>query len=184
MTSDYPLPEGLPAPVDDGAADHLIGLAVPDLAFSSTGGDAVSLATVPGRTIVYLYPKTGRPGVDLPDGWDAIPGARGCTPESCGFRDHHQNIVGAGASVFGFSSQDTPYQSEMAERLGLPFPVLSDEEFLLADTLNLPTFEAAGERLYTRLTMALWNGSVEHVWYPVFPTDTHAQAVVHWLTSR
>ena len=184
MTSDYPLPKDLPAPVDDGAADHLIGRAMPDLAFSSTDGDAVNLANVPGRAIVYLYPKTGRPGVNMPDRWDAIPGARGCTPESCGFRDHHQDMVGAGASVFGFSSQGTPYQSEMAERLGLPFPVLSDPEFLLADTLNLPTFEAAGERLYTRLTMAIWNGSIEHVWYPVFPTDTHAQVVARWLAGR
>ena len=184
MTSDYPLPEGLPAPVDDGAADHLIGRAMPPLDFSSTGGDVVDLATLSGRTIVYLYPKTGRPGVEMPDGWDAIPGARGCTPESRGFRDHHQDIIGARASVFGFSSQDTAYQSEMAARLGLPFPVLADPDFLLADTLNLPTFEAAGERLYTRLTMAILDGSIEQVWYPVFPTDTHANVVVRWLASR
>ncbi len=184
MTSDYPLPEGLPAPVDDGAADHLIGRAMPRLAFSSTGGDAVDLATQPGRTIVYLYPKTGRPGVEMPEGWDAIPGARGCTPESCGFRDHYQDIINARASVFGFSSQDTAYQSEMTKRLELPFPVLSDPEFLLDGSLNLPTFEAAGERLYSRLTMSILNGSIEHVWYPVFPTDTHAEVVVDWLAAR
>ena len=184
MTSDYPLPEGLSAPVDDGAADHLIGRAMPQMAFSSTGGDAVDLATQPGRTIVYLYPKTGRPGVQMPEGWDAIPGARGCTPESCGFRDHYQDIINARTSVFGFSSQDTAYQSEMAKRLGLPFRVLSDQDLLLAGSLNLPTFEAAGERLYTRLTMAILNGSIEHVWYPVFPTDTHAEVVVRWLATR
>jgi peroxiredoxin len=184
VTSYYPLPEGLPAPVDDAAADHLIGQAMPQLAFSSTEGDAVDLATLRGRTIVYLYPKTGRPGVEMPDGWDAIPGARGCTPESCGFRDHYQDIINARASVFGFSSQDTAYQSEMAKRLGLPFPVLSDPDFLLDASLNLPTFEAASERLYTRLTMAILNGLIEHVWYPVFPTDTHAEVVVRWLASR
>jgi len=184
VTSAYPLPEGLPAPVDDGAADHLIGRAMPQSAFSSTRGDAVDLATLSGRTIIYLYPKTGRPGVEMPDGWDAIPGARGCTPESCGFRDHHQDIIDARASVFGFSSQDTDYQSEMAKRLELPFPVLSDPDLVLADSLKLPTFEVAGERLYTRLTMALLNGSIEHVWYPVFPTDTHAEVVVRWLAGR
>lgn len=184
MTSDYPLPEGLPAPIDDGAADHLVGRAMPQSAFLSTGGGAVDLAMRPGLTIIYLYPKTGRPGVALPDGWDAIPGARGCTPESCGFRDKYQDIIGARASVFGFSSQDTAYQSEMAERLGLPFPILSDPDFFLADSLDLPTFDAGGERLYTRLTVAILDGLIEHVWYPIFPTDTHAEVVVRWLASR
>lgn len=184
MTSDYPLPEGLPAPVDDGAADHLIGREIPDLAFSSTGGGKVDLTTRPGRTIVYLYPKTGRPDKAMPEGWDAIPGARGCTPESCGFRDHYQDIINARASVFGLSSQDTAYQSEMADRLRLPFAVLADPDFLLADSLDLPTFEVAGDRLYTRLTMAILDGLVEHVWYPVFPTNTHAQIVVRWLAGR
>lgn len=184
MTNDYPLPDGLPMPIDDGAADHLIGRGLPQVAFSSTGGGTVDLSAVPGRTIVYLYPKTGRPGVALPDGWDSIPGARGCTPESCGFRDHHSEFITARASVFGLSSQDTAYQSEMSGRLGLPFAVLSDPVFLLADSLDLPTFEAAGERLYSRLTMAIMDGAIEHVWYPVFPTDTHAGFVVRWLASR
>ncbi|AYF73838.1 MerR family transcriptional regulator [Nocardia yunnanensis] len=177
------LPPDLPVPADDGAADHLVGLAVPALTFDGTDGGVVDLAGLgSGRTIVYLYPLTGRPDVDLPDGWDSIPGARGCTAEACGFRDHHAELQIAGAErVFGLSSQSTGYQREVVERLGLPFVMLSDPGLRLAEALSLPTFEAGGQRLYRRLTLVLRGGVIEHVFYPVFPPDQHAEQVLAWL---
>lgn len=180
------LPEDLPAPVDDGAADHLQGAAVPDLEFAATDGSYVSLGRLgPGRTVVYLYPMTGRPGVPLPDGWDLIPGARGCTPESCGFRDHYEELRSAGVDrVYGLSSQTTEYQAEAAARLHLPFPLLSDPELALAGALDLPTFSAPGHvRLYARLTLVIKAGTIEKVFYPVFPPHGHAAEVLAWLAS-
>ncbi|MEV7418318.1 MerR family transcriptional regulator [Streptomyces sp. NPDC089919] len=180
------LPEGLPVPADDGAADHLPGLPLPPLELAATSGGPVRLAELgPGRTVLYLYPLTGRPDRDLPEGWEAIPGARGCTPEACDFRDHHQDLLAAGAAgVYGLSSQDTPYQQEVTERLRLPFAMLSDPGFALAGELRLPTFEASGSRLYKRLTMIVRDGAVEHVFYPVFPPDEHARQVLSWLRAH
>ncbi|MBH1938312.1 redoxin family protein [Streptomyces sp. AV19] len=180
------LPAGLPVPEDDGACDHLPGLAVPRLELAATDGRTVRLdAPGPGRTVVYLYPLTGRPDRDLPEGWDAIPGARGCTPESCGFRDHHEELVEAGAGrVFGLSGQDTTYQREVVDRLRLPFAILSDPGLRLADELKLPTFEAGGQRLFKRLTLVLRDGLVEHVFYPVFPPNEHAGQVLEWLRAH
>src|SRR6516225_11621232 len=151
------LPEGLPVPVDDGAAGHLPGRAAPALTLPATDGRQVAIdALGSGRTVVYIYPMTGRPGVDLPEGWDDIPGARGCTPESCGFRDLMADLAGAGAArVFGLSSQSTGYQREAVSRLHLPFSMLSDERLALAGALGLPTFEAGGMTLYRRLTMII-----------------------------
>ncbi|HEU5419151.1 MAG TPA: peroxiredoxin [Streptosporangiaceae bacterium] len=180
------LPDDLPVPVDDGAARHLPGLALPGLSLRATSGEMIDLSGLgqPGRSVLYCYPLTARPGTDLPDGWDAIPGARGCTPEACAFRDHHSELTAAGVtSVFGLSSQDTAYQQEAAERLHLPFAMLSDAGFGLADALRLPTFEAAGSRLYTRLTMVIRDGRIEHVFYPVFPPGEHAQQVLDWLRA-
>lgn len=186
MTDVYQVPPELPRPKDDGAADHLAGLALPRLTLPSTSGERIRLdALGPGRTILYLYPMTGRPGVALPDGWDDIPGARGCTPESCGFRDHHAELLEAGAArVFGLSSQDTDYQREMTERLGLPYPVLSDTELALADALRLPTFHAGGKRLFTRLTLVIDDDTITHAFYPVFPPDGHAGEVLAWLRAH
>jgi peroxiredoxin/DNA-binding transcriptional MerR regulator len=188
MMTDYTtLPAGLPVPEDDGGAHHLPGAAVPPLAFTSTDGSKVNLAELgAGRAIIYLYPLTGRPGVDLPDGWDSIPGARGCSTEACDFRDHFQELTDAGVTaVFGFSSQDTAYQAEVVERLRLPFEMLSDEDFALGDALRLPTFAAEGhERLYSRLTLVIRNGRIEHAFYPIFPPNTHAQQVLAWLREN
>ncbi len=185
MIDPYTLPDDLPEPVDDGAADHLPGLELPDLELASTGGGATSLARLEGRTIVYAYPWTGRPGEPLlVDDWDLIPGARGCTPESCGFRDHHADLAAAGAAVFGLSTQDTAYQPELAERLGLPFALLSDERLELTRALALPTFDAAGRTLLKRLTLVTRDGEVEHVFYPVFPPDRHAAEVLAWLRAN
>lgn len=179
------LPADLPVPVDDGAADHLQGAPVPPIELRATDGRTVRLDTVTGRTVVYAYPRTGEPGKpSLVEDWDQIPGARGCTPESCGFRDHHADLQAAGAAVYGLSTQDTPYQQEAATRLGLPFAILSDEQLELTTALRLPTFEAAGHTLLKRLTLLLNDGVIERVWYPVFPPDTHAEAVLAWLRAN
>ena len=187
MTDYTTLPAGLPVPEDDGAAAHLPGTAIPPLAFAATDGRTVDLSRHDaGRTIVYLYPLTGRPGVDLPDGWDSIPGARGCSTEACDFRDHFDELAAEGVTaVFGMSSQDTAYQAEVVDRLRLPFPMLSDEDFRLADALTLPTFAAEGhDRLYSRLTLVIRDGRVEHAFYPIFPPNTHAQQVLGWLREN
>jgi peroxiredoxin len=183
--TDFPLPAGLPVPQDDGRADHLPGRALPSLTLAGTDGTTATLDDLgPGRTVIYLYPMTGRPGTDLPAGWDEIPGARGCTPESCGFRDHFAELHEAGAArVYGLSGQDTDYQREVAERLHLPFALLSDTALALADALDLPTFEVDGRRLYSRLTLVVSDGRVEHAFYPVFPPDGHAAEVLAWLSS-
>lgn len=179
------LPADLPVPVDDGAGDHLQGTRCPQIELLATDGQTVRLDTIRGRTVVYAYPRTGEPGKpSLVEDWDQIPGARGCTPESCGFRDHHAELQAAGAGVYGLSTQDTGYQREAATRLGLPFALLSDERLELTRALRLPTFEAAGHTLLKRLTLLLEDGSIERVWYPVFPPDTHAEEVLAWLREH
>ena len=176
------LPAGIPAPVDDGAARHLKGARLPDLALPATDGTRVNLSTLMGRTVLYIYPRTGRPGVDLPTGWDAIPGARGCTPQSCSFRDHYAELKELGvAHLYGLSTQDTAYQQEAAERLHLPFALLSDEDLAFARTLDLPTFAVDGMTLIKRMALIIGDGVIAHVFYPVFPPDKSAAEVVQWL---
>jgi peroxiredoxin len=173
-----------PAPLDDGAASHLKGMAMPELTLPATDGTSVSL-NEPGFTVIYAYPRTSPPDGTALDGWDTIPGARGCTPQSCAFRDHFAELKQLGASrVFGLSTQTTDYQKEAAERLHLPFPLLSDSGLSLADALRLPTFDAAGLTLFKRLTMIIENGRIAHVFYPVFPPEKNAQDVIDWLRSR
>lgn len=175
----------LPAPEDDGAADHFVGMHMPALALPSTGGEPVDLSMIEGRCVVYAYPMTGRPDVPLPDNWDMLPGARGCTPQSCAFRDHASELAQAGAArLYGLSTQSTGYQREAAERLHLPFDLLSDDDLKFATALRLPTFETAGMTLLKRLTMILRDGAVEHVFYPVFPPDRNAEDVIAWLTDH
>lgn len=182
------LPADLPIPVDDGAAAHLTGMAMPRLALPSTDGRPFRVDLVPEgttRLVLYAYPRTGRPGEDplVPD-WDAIPGARGCTPQSCGFRDHAADLARVPTAVAGVSTQDTAYQREAVQRLRLPFPLLSDADLRLTQALRLPTFEVAGHRLLRRLTLVVRDGVVEHVFYPVFPPDRHAEQVLDWLTAH
>ena len=178
----------MPVPEDDGAADHLPGIDLPPIELPSTVGGTVALDRLGSgraRTVLYVYPMTGQPGVALPDGWDSIPGARGCTPEACAFRDHHADLAAAGADVYGLSTQSTADQAEAAERLHLPFPLLSDEDVLLAEPpLLLPTFEAGGRRRYRRLTLIVAAGRIEHAFYPVFPPDSHAADVLAWLRAH
>jgi peroxiredoxin len=180
------LPTNLPVPEDDGAAEHLPGRNVPRVALPSTGGETIMIdALGKSRTVIYVYPLTGRPGTDLPEGWDSIPGARGCTPESCGFRDHYSALLNAGARrVFGLSSQETDYQQEVVQRLDLPFEMLADPTLKLASELGLPTFEAGGRTLYKRLTLIVRGGLIEHVFHPVFPPDEHAEQVLDWLEDN
>lgn len=178
------LPDDLPPPIDDGATRHLAGMPIPSLALPATDGSQVDLSRLRGRTVVYAYPRTGRPGQPLPSGWDAIPGARGCTPQSCGFRDHHVELTSCGVTqVFGLSTQDTGYQREAVERLHLPFPLLSDASFLLTEALKLPTFEVDGMRLIKRLVLVIDDGVITHVFYPVFPPDQSAADVLAWLAA-
>jgi len=181
----YELPKGLPVPQDDGACRHLAGMQMPRLALLSTGGRDIDLSALPGRTIVYVYPRTGRPDQEVPTGWNDIPGARGCTPQSCAFRDHYQELRRSGAAeVFGLSTQDTDYQREAATRLHLPFELLSDEKLELARVLRLPTFEVDGMKLIKRLTLVIRDSVIEHVFYPVFPPDRNAGDVLEWLAAR
>lgn len=181
----YELPKGLPVPEDDGACAHLPGMKLPQLALRATDGAMVDLSAQPGRAIVYCYPRMGRPDQPSPEGWNEIPGARGCTPQSAGFRDHYPEILQLGIdAVFGLSSQDTDYQKEAAERLHLPFQLLSDERLELARALAFPTFEIEGMTLIKRLTLIIHNGVIEHVFYPVFPPDSNAPSVIHWLVER
>jgi peroxiredoxin len=178
----HTLPDDLPVPEDDGAADHLLDAAVPPIELQATTGETVRLDQLKGRTVLFCYPRTGRPGDELPPGWNAIPGARGCTPEACGFRDAHAQFAELGARVVALSTQSPDYQREMAERLHLPFPVLSDERLELTRALGLPTFETSGMTLLNRLTLVIEDGRIAQVFYPVFPPDSHAAEVLGALS--
>jgi len=176
------LPAGIPVPQDDGAARHLAGTKLPDLALAATDGAPVNLSKLRGRTVIYIYPRTGVPGVDPPTGWDQIPGARGCTPQSCAFRDHFGELKRLGvAHLYGLSTQDTAYQREAATRLHLPFALLSDEKLALTDALKLPTFSVAGMTLLKRMALIIDDGQIVKTFYPVFPPDENATEVVAWL---
>jgi peroxiredoxin len=178
------LPDDLPVPQDDGAARHLVGMRLPAIALPTTDGAKVDLAALAGRTVVYVYPRTGRPGVALPEGWDGIPGARGCTPQSCSFRDHFAELKALGvAHLFGLSTQDTDYQREAAERLHLPFAILSDAGLQLTNALRLPTFAVDGMTLLKRMVWVIDDGAIAKVFYPVFPPDESAAVVVAWLRA-
>ncbi len=185
MRSDnlYQLPDGLRAPIDDGGCRHLPGMRVPSLALVSTSKRAINLVSLAGRTIVYCYPRTGLPHEDPPAGWDDIPGARGCTPQSCAFRDHHAELRAFGADVFGLSTQETDYQQEVVARLHLPFELLSDAKLELTQALRLPTFTVAGMTLVKRLTLVVRDGVIEKVFYPVFPPNKNAEDVIAWLSG-
>ena len=178
------LPKDLPRPVDDGAASHLQGMKLPKIALMATNGATVDLGGIPGRFVLYVYPMTGRPGVPLPDGWDGIPGARGCTPQSCSFRDHYSELKSLNASVFGLSTQTTDYQKEARDRLHLPFELLSDSGYRLKQLVRLPTFSVADMELYKRLALIVEHGQIRKVFYPVFPPDKNAADVVAWLRQN
>jgi peroxiredoxin len=175
----------LPVPVDDGATRHWTGARIPSVPLLATDGGWVDLSTLRGRSVVYAYPRTGQPGVDNPPGWDLIPGARGCTPQSCSFRDHFAELKALGvAALFGLSTQDNAYQREAAERLHLPFALLSDDQLKLTRAMNLPTFTTSGMTLLKRFTLVIADGAIEHVFYPVFPPDQSAAEVMAWLSQH
>jgi peroxiredoxin len=174
----------LPAPVDDGACDHLPGLAAPALVLPSSHGPVDLARLAGGRAVLYVYPRTGRPGQPVPAGWDAIPGARGCTAQSCAFRDHAGELADLGARVAGLSAQPLHEQVEFAERNHIPFPLVADPALALRDALALPTFEFEGSTLYKRVTPVFEGGKIERVFYPVFPPERNAADVLAWLAAR
>ena len=180
----YQIPNNLPVPVDDGVCNHLTGMSLPSVLLISTSARLVDLVGLSGRVVIYCYPRTGQPDVDPPRGWNEIPGARGCTPQACAFRDHYQELQKLGAQVFGLSTQDTDYQQEAVARLHLPFELLSDSDLEFANQLRLPTFEIAGMRLIERLTLIVHNCVIEKVFYPVFPPDKNANEVIDWLARH
>ncbi len=181
MATDW---SALPAPEDDGAARHLAGMALPSIDLPATDGQAVDLSGLSGLTVVFAYPKTGRPDTPTPDGWDMIPGAKGCTPQSCAFRDLYQDLRSVGVDhLFGLSTQDSAWQQEAVSRLHLPYPLLSDADLVFANALNLPVFQPTGEVLHKRLTLILRDGVIEDVIYPVFPPDENARDVVARLSK-
>lgn len=184
MTNLNQLPTDLPAPQDDGAANHLVGMRLPNISLSTTRDSKLNLGQFQGRLVIYCYPMTGQPNVALPEGWDQIPGARGCTPQSCSFRDHYQELRSLGAEVVGLSVQSTEYQQEMAQRLHLPFAVLSDADYQLQSALQLPTFVAAGMTLLKRITLIANDGVVEAVHYPIFPSDSDPPWVIDYLKNN
>lgn len=183
MTNLNQLPADLPIPQDDGAASHLVGMRVPSLVLAATTGEGINVGDIKGRLVIYCYPMTGQPNVALPDGWDQIPGARGCTPQSCAFRDHYQELQSLGAQVVGLSVQSTAYQQEMVDRLHLPFPVVSDVDYQFQRALKLPTFVAAGMTLLKRITFIANDGVIEAVHYPIFPSDSDPAWVISHLKN-
>ncbi len=184
MTDIYRLPTDLPIPQDDGSTNHLKGMRLPNVSLNGTHGQAINLGNIKGKLVIYCYPMTGQPNVALPDGWDQIPGARGCTPQSCSFRDLYQELQALGAEVVGLSVQSTEYQKEMADRLHLPFPVVSDVNYQFQKALNMPTFVAAGMTLLKRVTLIANNGVIEAVHYPIFPSDSDPAWVIDYLKSH
>ena len=178
------LPPDLPVPEDDGAARHLPGTELPALSLPSTAGPLDLREAAPGTLVLYIYPRTAQPGVPPPDGWDATPGARGCTPQSCASRDHQAELAELGATVVGMSAQSLADQEEFAAREHIPYPLIADPDLQLATALGLPTFEIAGMRLYRRITLVARAGRIEHVFYPVFPPDRNAAEVVAWLRAN
>jgi len=184
MTNLNQLPTDLPIPQDDGLTHHLKGMSLPDVSLNATNGKEINFGEIKGKLVIYCYPMTGQPNIALPDGWDQIPGARGCTPQSCSFRDHYQELQALGAQVMGLSVQPSEYQKEMVSRLHLPFLVVSDVNYQFQKALNLPTFEAAGMTLLKRVTLIANNGVIEAAHYPIFPSDSDPAWVIDYLQSH
>jgi peroxiredoxin len=184
MTNLNQLPADLPIPQDDGLTHHLKGMSLPDVSLNATNGKEINFGEIKGKLVIYCYPMTGQPNIALPDGWDQIPGARGCTPQSCSFRDHYQELQALGAQVMGLSVQPSEYQKEMVSRLHLPFLVVSDVNYQFQKALNLPTFEAAGMTLLKRVTLIANNGVIEAAHYPIFPSDSDPAWVIDYLQSH
>jgi peroxiredoxin len=184
MTNFNQLPADLPIPQDDGLTNHLKGMRLPNIALDTTNGKPINFSDIKGKLVIYCYPMTGQPNVALPDGWDQIPGARGCTPQSCSFRDHYQDLQAFGAKLVGLSVQSTEYQKEMAERLHLPFPIASDVNHQFQKALNMPTFTVAGMTLLKRVTLIANHGVIEAVHYPIFPSDSDPAWVIGYLKSH
>ncbi|MEY4206499.1 MAG: hypothetical protein RL255_336 [Actinomycetota bacterium] len=184
MSNNYlDLPDNLPVPIDDGAAQHLVGMKFPDVEIRSTSNQFINPGKLPGLNVLFCYPMTGVPGVPLPEGWDDIPGARGCTPQACSYRDAYPILKKSVNQIFGISTQDTDYQKELHERLELPYEILSDSQLELQQKLNLPIFEVNGKKLLKRLTMLIRDGKIQEVHYPVFPSNKDVDWVIERIKS-
>jgi len=177
------LPDNLPVPIDDGACDHLLGTSIPAIPLTATSGENICLSTLPGTVVAYFYPMIGRPDSPPLLGWNEIPGARGCTPQSCAFRDHHAKLKSFAANVFGVSAQPLEDQKEAQARLGLPFELLNDSVFALTEAMRLPTFEYENSRFIKRLTVIAIDGLIRKIFYPVFPPNRNAEDVVEWFRN-
>lgn len=178
------LPNDLPAPIDDGACNHLCDLDIPSITLKTTDNTLIDISKLKGIVVIYCYPRTGRPGISPPEGWDNLPGARGCTPQSCAFKDHHVAFMAKGIQVFGLSTQVTAYQQEAVERLHLPFPLISDSDLIFTKSLKLPTFIIQKMELIKRLTLVCISGKIKKVFYPVFPPDKNAEEVMGWIGQQ
>lgn len=184
MTELGRLPDELPVPEDDGACDHLLHKNLPSVELASTDGNIIDLSRYPGWLVIYCYPMTGRPDRELPDKWDSIPGARGCTPQTCSFRDHYLELAGLNAAVYGLSTQTTEYQLEAKQRLQLPFDLLSDHLLEFASALNLPVFAVDNIKLIKRVTLITESGNIKKIFYPVFPPAINPTQVINWLKAH
>lgn len=178
------LPQGLPKPEDDGACNHLYNISLPSIKLNTTNDESIDFSLIKDRVVIYLYPMTGQPDIALPDGWDDIPGARGCTPQSCSFRDHYSELKVLNTSVYGLSTQNTQYQKEAANRLHLPFPLVSDNSLEFINALNIPTIEIDGMVLSKRVTLIVNNGVIEKVFYPIFPPNENVNQVMAYLITN
>jgi peroxiredoxin len=179
----YQLPDDLPTPKDDGACNHLTGIKFPQIELICTNERSINPGKQAGYSVIYIYPMTGQPNVSLAEGWDSIPGARGCTPQSCSFRDSHNDLK-KHTTIYGLSSQNTAYQQEAKSRLQLPFELISDSDFLLKKALSLPTFIFDGIERYKRLTLIIQNNVIKKIFYPVFPPDKNAENILNWFESQ
>jgi peroxiredoxin len=185
--TDTTYPSDLPKPQDDGACNHLTSLEIPSISLPPTSNPSnpVNISQLPGLTVIFCYPRTGAPGEVVPPAWDSIPGARGCTPQACSFRDNLPQLKSLGVTqLYGLSTQDSQYQQEVHTRLHLPYDLLSDEKLEFQRALNLPTFEWEGHNLIRRLTLAIEDGKVVKWWYPIFPPDSNVSHVIEWLKER
>ncbi len=184
MTNLYQLPDDLPVPADDGACDHLEGTPLPSLLLKTSSGNSVDLSEEKGVVVIFFYPMIGSPDSPPMEDWNDIPGARGCTPQTCSYRDSYQQLTELGAKVFGTSSQAFEEQSEAAVRLELPFQLLNDSAFQLTESLKLPTFEYQGVKMIKRLTLVVVDGVIRKVFYPVFPPNENVNHVIAWLNEE
>lgn len=180
----FSIPADLPIPLDDGACEHLENMRIPNVSLWSTDNQEINLSNLRGWNLIFCYPMTGRPGVPIPEGWAQIPGAAGCTPQACSYRDNHAELKRNGVGVYGISTQTSEAQKEASIRLGLSYPLLSDANHSFSSALKLPLLEVDGLKLIKRVTLVLKDGAIKKCFYPVFPPDKNVVEVTAWLSQN